>query len=285
VKPQQRAEGEGPPPIAFHAGVSATYRDFIGLSSDSTASQPQNDISSNRNVSGAANARLDILPERPWGAGLTVVYARTIQPNAIAANPDLSFNTDTVGGTGELIARPGGGTLDWRLGGGYTATIFEESQASGFTNGVAQVYTRGRWTFRPRSALLYNGSLSFQNYNNPSGAGEQGLVSSTPVRSTLGVTTLLTDRFALLALAGWAASFYNTSNPHQGQFDSVIGQAELKWFLSASPGIQQVSDVTETLSAISVGFTPTTRLATSRTSTRATVGTWRSTSFSRATSR
>ena len=41
----------------------------------------------------------------------------------------------------------------------------------------------------------------------------------------------------------------------QPQYDSVIGQAELKWFLSASPGLAQSSDVGLALSSIAVGYT------------------------------
>ncbi len=257
---QQQREGEtgsgSQPSIGFRAGVSATYRDFISLSSDSQSSQPSNDISSNRNVSGAADARLDILPGRPWAADVDVNYARVIQPNAIAANPDLSFNTDTVGGTGELIAQPGSGTLDWRLGGGYQAVLFEQSQALGFNNGTASAFTRGRWRFRPRTALLFDGTMTFINYTNSGEALNQGLVSSTPVRAKLGLNGLITNRFALLVMAGWGASFYSVSqNSKQPQYDSPIGQAELKWFLSASPGIQNASELTLALSSISVGYT------------------------------
>jgi hypothetical protein len=251
---REGAGGEGQPPIAFRAGVSATYRDFISLSSDANKSAPQNDISSNRNVSGAADARLDVLPGKPWAADFTVAYARTIQPNAIAANPDLSFNSDSVGGTGELVAQPGSGTLDWRIGGGYQATLFEQSQALGFNNGTAIAYTRGRWGFRPRTALLYDGSATFINYTNSSQALVQGLVSSTPVRTRIGLSGLITNRFALLVFGGWGASFYSTQNPKQPQFDAPIGQAELKWFLSASPGIAQASDLTLALSSVSVGY-------------------------------
>src|SRR5580698_8791442 len=53
----QRREGDlvaTPPAVAFKAGINATYRELVGVSSDSTASQSQNDITKQRNVSGAA---------------------------------------------------------------------------------------------------------------------------------------------------------------------------------------------------------------------------------------
>ena len=253
---QQRESAGSEPSIVFHAGVSATYRDFISLSSDSQASAPSNDVSSNRNVSGAADARLDVLPGRPWAAAFTVNYARSIQPNAVAANPDLSFNNDTVGGTGEIIAQPGSGTLDWHLGAGYQAALFEQSQATGFNNGTVNAFTRGRWNFRPKTALLYDGSMTFLTYNDSAGASNQGLVNSTPVRTRIGMNGLITNQFALLAMVGWGASFYDVAqNSKQPQYDSVIGQAELKWFLTASPGISNANVLTLALSSIALGYT------------------------------
>ena len=74
-------------------------------------------------------------------------------------------------------------------------------------------------------------------------------------RARIGLNGLVTDRFAILGLVGWGASFYDTSqNANQPQYDSVIGQAELKWFLSASPGIAQAADVGLALSSIAVGY-------------------------------
>src|SRR5581483_984118 len=113
----------------------------------------------------------------------------------------------------------------------------------------------GRWRFRPRTALLYDATFRFINYTNSAAALQDGLVNSTPVRARLGINGLITDRFALLGMVGWGASFYDKTLPSQPQYDSVIGQAELKWFLSASPGLQQSSDVGLALSSIAVGYT------------------------------
>jgi hypothetical protein len=255
----QRREGEGaapPPSIAFRAGVNATYREFIGLSSDPAAAQPQNDISQQRNISGAADARLDILPQHPWGGALYASYARVIRPNAVTADPNLSFNTDTAGAGAEIITQPNSGTLDWRFGYRFQGSFFEASYANAYNNLTNEAYTRGRWKFRPRTALLYDATLGFIDYTNQASAAAAGLASSTPVRARIGLNGLVTDRFALLALAGWGSSFYsNAVTSHQQQYDSVIGQGELKWFLSASPGIAQASDLSLALSSIALGYT------------------------------
>jgi hypothetical protein len=245
------------PDVAFRAGVNATYREFIGVSSDSAASQPQNDISKQRNIGGAADARLDILPQKPFGAAIYANYARVIQPNYGTADPNLSFNRDDVGVGGEFVVTPGSGTLDWRFGYRFHDTIFEDSAGTPFDYTLNEGYTRGRWKFQPRTALIYEASIGYLSYSNSAQAlSADGLVNSTPVRTKIGINGLITDRFALLALAGWGASFYDTGTiKPQPQYDSVIGQAELKWFISANPGIQSPNEVSLALSSLAVGYT------------------------------
>jgi hypothetical protein len=254
----QRREGDlvaTPPAVAFKAGINATYREFVGVSSDSTASEAQNDITKQRNVSGAADLRMDILPQRPWGAAIYGGFARTIQPNVVAADPDVSFDQDTINAGIELVAQPGSGTLDWRVGYHFQDAIFEESVGTPYDNTTHEAYMRGRWKFRPRTALVYDGSIQYLSYSNSQEAAPVPLESSTPVRARIGLSGLITERFSLLAMVGWGASFYNTTLPDQPQFDSIIAQGELRWFLSASPGIAQASDLGLALSSIALGYT------------------------------
>ena len=252
---QQRREGDtgAPSPLAFRAGFNLTYRELVGLSSDDNA--PNNDIAAQRNAGGAADARLDILPERPVGGAVFVSYARAILPNTVNANPDLSFNQDNVGGGAELALQPGGGTLDWHFGYQAHATIFEESTGKPYDNVVQEAYTRGRWKFRPRTAFVYDATFRFITYNHSDLAEPVPLDTSTPIRTRIGLDGLITDRFAVLAMIGWGASFYDNTFPKQPQFDSIIAQAELRWFLSASPGVASVTDVGLALSSIAIGYT------------------------------
>jgi len=243
------------PDVAFHAGVSATFREFIGLSSDSTG---VNDISQQNSPAPSigADARFDILAGRPVGGALFANYSRVVQPNETSTNPDLAFNRDDVGVGAELALQPGSGTLDWHFGYQLHTELFEERQALGFDNLTNQVYTRGRWKFRPRTALIYDGSLGFVTYTRPGGAAAQALVDSTPVRTHIGINGLITDRFSAMALIGWASSFYDVSAlPQLKQYDGPIGQAEIKWFLAASPGIAALNQVSLSLSSIALGYT------------------------------
>jgi Putative beta-barrel porin 2 len=249
---QQRREGDvggSLPATAFRFGVSATYREFVGLQNNSSGA---GDISQQRNVSLAADTRLDLAPGRPVGGSLFASYGRVIQPNAASIDPNFAFNRDDIGAGADLAIQPGSGTLDWHFGYQIRTAFFEESNGRGFDDITHEVSTRGRWKFRPRTALLSDTTLRFITYTNAGDAASQGLVDSTPVRSRLGLNGLITERFAALVLAGWASSFYRITP--QKQYDSFIGQAELKWFLAASPGVAAATDVGLALSTITVGY-------------------------------
>jgi hypothetical protein len=77
---------------------------------------------------------------------------------------------------------------------------------------------------------------------------------STPLRSRLGLSGLITDRMALTLMAGWGASFYSTAPKAGSQdFDSVIGQAELRYFLTgAAP---EAGTQAPAMSSFAIGFT------------------------------
>jgi hypothetical protein len=231
--------------FTLNAGLSATYREFLG----------SEELRKQRNVSGHAHLRMGILPGRAWGAEVIGSYDRTIQPT-VFGNPDLSFNRGDIGAGAEVIAQPNSGTLDWRLGYTFHTTLFEQSQGSIFNNAAHVIGTRGRWKFRPRTALLYDGSFGFRTYSKAEQA-TTALHESTPLRARLGMNGLITPRFSLLAMAGWAASFYDTrggTDPTVQQFDSVIAQVEAKFFPTSNPG-DDPNAASLLLSSIAVGYT------------------------------
>jgi hypothetical protein len=254
---RQRREGDPElPPITFRAGASGTYREFFPISNPPSLGDGSNDLTKQRNFSANADGRLEILPGRPvWGA-LTASYQRVILPSSVSASPDNSFNQDLVNASADLAFQPGGGTLDWHVGYQFSGAFFEGQTANAIGNYVNQLYTRGRWRFRPRTALVYDATLGWASYEHPSEAYQtDGLLSSTPVRTRLGFNGLITDRFAALVSVGWGATFLNNGGLPSRQFDSVIGQAELKWFLAAQPGVSDVNELGLALSSIALGFT------------------------------
>lgn len=242
--PQRREDGSmaAPPAVRFDAGLAATWREFFG-----------NDlVQSQRAVGGSADMRLEILPEQAWGAAFYGNYARTVNPN-VYGNPDLAFTRNDVGGGGEIAMAPGGGTLDWRIGYGARATLFETAQGNPFNNLSHEGYTRGRWLFRPQTAFLADVSVRSSGYLNPQ--PNSVLRDSSPVRARMGLKGLVTSRFVLTAIAGYGASFSQSAPPVPSQqFDSVIGQGELKFLLQAPP-MELTLDQASFFSGVSLGYT------------------------------
>ncbi len=240
---QQRAEGAPLAPLAFRAGIAATYREFVG---------PQ-EVRDQRNVSGNATARLDIFQGRPLGFGVFANYQRLIQP-AVVSDPNLSFNRSDVGAGAEVIVMPGGGTLDLRGGYQFIGALFEESNGAPFTSLTHEVSLRNRWRFRPRTALFHDTTLRFINYPNASRAINY-LNDSTPLRTRFGVTGLITDRFGVLLSAGYGATFFQNANQISSQqYDSLNAQAEGTFYLSQGAGGGEPGQATLLLSTVSLGY-------------------------------
>lgn len=231
-----------PPDVEFRGGVAVTYNEFFPVSG---APAERNNLRDQRNVGGILDLNLLIMPQRPWSGTLNASVARQITGSDQGIS-GASFNRDVPTAGGELIWTPGAGLLDWRLGYLFSGTVFESTEFAALTNVQNQVYTRGRWRFLPRTALLADMRAGFVTYTNP-----KDKTASHPLRAQLGLSGLITQSFALTVMAGWGASFY-TPKP-QEDFDSVIGQLELKWFLSPSAKVEP-GMMSPSLSAIAIGF-------------------------------
>ncbi len=230
------------PAVSFDGGASGTYREFF---SSQTSNQ--------RNMSGNADAMLGILPGRAWSGSLTASWMRMIQPTVLG-DPDLSYNNDTITAGADLAAQPNEGTLDWHFGYQYTGIFFEQASGSPYNNQMHTGYSRGRWRFRPRTALLYDGSISYRSFNNASNASFDEH-STTPVRVRMGLEGLVTPRFSVLALVGYGGTFTTgaSNDASVQQYDSVIGQLELRFFPgTTSPELQAKPSLL--VSTIALGY-------------------------------
>ena len=256
---QRRESAQGQttlPSVEFKGGASLTYNEFFPLVSGAAASV----VRAQRNLGASVDLGLTIFPGRSWSGALNLSYMRALNPTDQGAilNGDgatqLAFNRNMPRGTAELVWTPGAGLFEWRLGYSFSGTIFEAPEFAQLTNLNNAVTTRGRWRFLPRTSLMYDASFGFITYTNPADAGQGGKIASHPMRARLGLNGLITPSFSILALAGWGASFYsNSSGAPNEDFDSVIGQLELKWFLTPNPSTNP-NATAMTLSSISVGF-------------------------------
>ena len=207
------------PSVSFDAGASGTYREYFS-----------SQVSNQRNMSGSADATLGILPGRAWSGSVNANWTRMIQPTVLG-NPDLSYNNDTIIAGADLAAQPNEGTLDWHFGYQYTGIFFEQASGSPYNNQMHTGYSRGRWKSRGELRFFTDGSISFRSFDNASNA-QFAEHSSSPARVRLGLEGLVTPRFSVLAFIGYGATFTSggLSDPSVQQYDSVIGQAELRFF-------------------------------------------------------
>ena len=248
---QRKEAGGAPPSVTFRGGLSLSYNEFIPIMGTSAE---RSEVSSQRNLGGSLDLAATIFPGRQWSGVLSASVARQItagdagQPSSF--NSGNTYNRDVPSASAEIAWAPGAGLFEWRLGYQFTGTLFESlGQLSNLNN---TIITRGRWRFLPRTSLVFDGRFGFINYTDPTAGGK---TSSHPMRTMIGVNGLVTPSFALLAMVGWGASFYSAPAPNvpSENFDSAIGQVELKWFLTPNPSGDSAATTT-TLSSISVGF-------------------------------
>jgi hypothetical protein len=237
-----------PPTVSFVSGAHLAYNEIIPLSSANSA------VSKQRNVAIGADAKVDVFPLGKVGFDALVAYVRAIEPTQ--SLDDIShggFNRDTLkGGTG-VTWRPGGGTFDWRLGYGVTYNYFEQAAFSSLSNVSHDINMRGHWRFLPKSALLFDSNYSLVRYT-----GSRPLQTDGDVVTThIGFHGLVTYHLSLLGMLGWASSFYKSRGGAGGlsaqQYDSLLANAEVRWFLMAQPTPEE-SSIASGLSSIALGY-------------------------------
>jgi hypothetical protein len=259
----QRMEGASaapPPDVELRATAALTYNEFIGVNGDDASVIAA--LGQQRNISGNLDLNLSIRPRREWSGSLFAGIGRSVQPSEQGAFDQFrgAFDRLLARAGGELVWAPGSGLLDWRIGYRFNGTLFEQelfnsgpNAVQGFTNLEHTIQTRGRWRFLPRTAMLFDLRQSFIGYTNYPGGIDAGYkTSSHPLRAQIGVNGLITPSFGVLAMGGWGASFYEPRGA-TSDFDSFIGQAEVKWFFTPAKSTD-VDAASLASSSLSVGF-------------------------------
>jgi hypothetical protein len=244
-----RSGGAGQRDISFTADAYASYYELFPLDSSEDA------VRARRNVGIGVNARLVAFEHRKVGFDALAGYVRTIDTEG--RSDDLAgegFNRDTARGGAGVTWRPGGGQFEWRLGYLLTYHWFESSIYDPLTNVHHDISTRGRWRFLPRSALLFDSGYTLIRYTH----NDTQQTDGDAIRARVGFHGLVTYHLSLLGILGWAASFYQ---PRAGaieprQYDSLIANAEARWFIQPQPDLDSAS-ITTGLSSLALGYART----------------------------
>ena len=239
----QDAQATAKPQFTFRASLFASYNELFGAGSSE-------DFSKQRHIDGGANFGLEVLPQSTISFDGNGNYERIASPSNDAAITN-SWNRDIVGLGAGVNWRPGGGMFDWHLGYGLRYTSFEAESFRFQNNFNQQVGSNGRFKFLPRTALIFDGSANFLRYTSAGALRNSGDI----LQARVGINGLITNRFSLLAMFGWAATYFEpTAQPVPANYDSVVGQAELDWYLLPQPKLQP-GDAAVGLSVIGVGYT------------------------------
>ena len=242
-------QSTAPPQFTFRSSLFASYNELIAANS-SNWDAAQASASGQRHIDGGANLSFQVLPQRPVSFDGSGSFTRSVAPSN---DPGVvnSWNRDVVGAGAGLTWRPGGGMFDWRLGYGLTYNYFESENYRVLNNFNQNVGTSGRFKFLPRTALIFDSSAAFIRYQNMGAYRNSGDI----VQARLGINGLVTNSFSLLAMLGWAATFFEpTAAPVLANYDSLVGQAELDWYVLPQPKLQP-GDATVGLSVIGFGYT------------------------------
>lgn len=237
-----------PPDVTVSAGAYASYQEIFPLDSENS------DATDQRNVAIGADAKVNVFPARKVGFDLLAAYVRAIDTDG--RGDDLTsegFTRDTLRAGAGVTWRPGGGAFEWRNGYQATYHFFEADAYDAFANLQHELSSRGRWRFLPRSALLFDSSYTFIRYSDDGTQQTDG----DAARARIGFHGLVTYHLALLGMVGWGATFYEPRD--QGsiaprQFDSLMANAEARWFIQARPDLETAT-IASGLSSIALGYT------------------------------
>jgi hypothetical protein len=145
-------------------------------------------------------------------------FTRAIQPTSSQSTADLNRDKNEI--QVGMMWSPGGGAIQGYFHYMFTIDLFERSELD-FANRLWHQFTLGaKWQWLPKTQFLLETSLGIYEPNS-----EILKSSSTPLRITAGVATLITERFGVVLKAGYGNGFYNSGS----SFSSYLATVELRY--------------------------------------------------------
>ena len=219
---QRRGEGEAagtPPVVAFQAGLSASYYEFLATDAQ-------------RNLSADADVRLTINPQRPFSFTIYDTLGRTIRPfTEPAAGPVNYARIRNELGT-KVTLGTDGGIFGVDLGYAFGVDIFEGA-AFQYGNRMNHRATLGsRWKFLPNTAFISSFAFNYSTFINTDEVSAVLRPDGYGISSQVGLNGALTNALSFTTTIGYVAGFYDAGAVSLEEYESVVGQAELRWKLA-----------------------------------------------------
>lgn len=230
------------PVVMFNLMGAASYNEFIALKNGYAS-----EFADLRNIQGGGGGSLRILPDRVWSGELGANYTYTAEPGNVGGFGN-QFDRHTISAGAAVNWAPGGGAFRWTLLQYSTRfTLFDENDFGVYNNGNHLFTTSGSWKFLPKTAVLYDGQFGIIQYDDTNANDGQTL------QARMGLSGLLTKRLGLLAMGGWANSFYQNDNGVTRNYSGFVGKAEAKWYFSADGKLKE-GDADVGASALAAGY-------------------------------
>lgn len=181
------------------------------------------------NVAGSLNVGVRVRPEGRVGFSLRESFDRTVRPFTDAARgstANYSYGRNNSSTLAAITFRSRGGVIRGQVG--YTARIgFFDSTLFRVNNSFQNdISFRLAWTFFPRTALVHETNVSFNQYGlGTGGVSFASLTSSKRVESTVALNGVLTPKISATVSLGYAAGFFDVGS----EFDGAIARAELRY--------------------------------------------------------
>jgi len=207
--------------FSFEATGRLSYNEFIGFRGEDAAL-----FDAARSLQGALAATVELGKGRPWSASAGAGYAYIYDPsNQGGYTSDYSRHVLDIGGLARW--RPGAGAFEWTvLRYGLRTTLFDTAAFNYNDNQAHTLTSAGNWKFLTKTAFVYDATFGLILYR--TGSPQNG---GTWLNGRLGLSGLVSQRFGVLAMAGWATSFYLDRNMAAQNYDDFIANAEARFYL------------------------------------------------------
>jgi hypothetical protein len=207
--------------IALETTGRLSYNEFIGFRGEDAPL-----FDSVRNLQGALSATVDVARHASVSAQASGGYAYVFDPSNQGGYTS-DFSRHLLDGGAMVKWKPGGGAFEWTmLRYGVRVTLFDVDAFDYNDNQTHNLTSIGTWKFLPKTAFVYDANFGVIVYRplSPQNGGPW-------VNGRLGLSGLLTQRFGLLVMAGWATSFFWNRNLAVQNFDDFIVNAEARFYL------------------------------------------------------